>query len=77
MQITSFHNAVLGESYYGFQHKSGLQVYVYPKEMSTSYAATLLRQVRLDGIKKVEESGGARLFRMKDGRLKANPRSTT
>lgn len=38
MQITSFHNEVLGETYYGFQHKSGLQVYVYPKEMSTSYA---------------------------------------
>ena len=33
-----FENATLSERYYAFTHKSGLDVYVFPKEMSTSYA---------------------------------------
>jgi len=38
MKIKVFENKTLGEKYFGFQHKSGLQVYLYPKEMSASYA---------------------------------------
>lgn len=38
MDITVYKNEKLKEEYYGFRHKSGLFVYVYPKALSTSYA---------------------------------------
>ena len=31
-------NEMLGEKYYTFKHKSGLRVYVFPKNMTSSYA---------------------------------------
>lgn len=39
MNMTVFENKALNEKYYFFCHKSGLRVYVYPKKMSTAYAA--------------------------------------
>lgn len=38
MSISVYQNDKLGEKYYKLQHKSGLTVYVFPKELSTSYA---------------------------------------
>lgn len=38
MEITRYHNDRLEEEYFGFQHSSGLSVYVFPKALSTSYA---------------------------------------
>ena len=38
MEKKIFQNEMLSERYYAFTHKSGLNVYVFPKEMSTSYA---------------------------------------
>ncbi len=38
MQIKDYISQKLDEKYYSFEHKSGLKVYVFPKEMSTSYA---------------------------------------
>ena len=38
-KITSIENAILGESYYKIEHKSGLNIYVYPKpEYTSAYA---------------------------------------
>ena len=39
MELTVYENKKLREKYYSFKHKSGLSVYVYPKKMSTAYAA--------------------------------------
>lgn len=38
MEKQIFKNDTLCERYYAFTHKSGLDVYVFPKDMSTSYA---------------------------------------
>lgn len=35
---TEVRNAALGEMYYRIAHKSGLDIYVFPKKMSTAYA---------------------------------------
>lgn len=37
-KITVKENAFLGEKYYYVKHKSGLDIYVFPKAMTTSYA---------------------------------------
>ncbi len=34
----SFYNALLGESYNKYTHASGLEVYIFPKKLSTSFA---------------------------------------
>lgn len=39
MNFTLKENKAIGEKYYYTKHKSGLSVYVFPKEMGTSYAA--------------------------------------
>ncbi len=39
MSFTLKENKAIGEEYYYVKHKSGLGVYVFPKEMGTSYAA--------------------------------------
>jgi len=39
MSFTLKENKSIGEKYYYKKHKSGLDVYVFPKEMGTSYAA--------------------------------------
>ena len=38
MQIKTFENKMLSERYFAFTHDSGLDVYVFPKDLSTSYA---------------------------------------
>ena len=38
MDIAVHNSEKLNEKYFSFQHKSGLSVYVYPKNLSTSYA---------------------------------------
>jgi len=38
MEIKVFESKKLEEKYYGFVHKSGLRVFVFPKELRTSYA---------------------------------------
>lgn len=39
MKYQLFENKNIGEKYFFFKHKSGLRVYVIPKDMSTAYAA--------------------------------------
>lgn len=36
--VTEVHHASLGEMYYRIEHRSGLDIYVFPKKMSTAYA---------------------------------------
>ena len=36
-EINRFDSALLGEHYYKINHESGLSIYVFPKEMSTTY----------------------------------------
>ena len=38
MEIQTCKSEKLGEQYFWFQHESGLLVYVFPKEMASSYA---------------------------------------
>ncbi len=38
LNLTTKRNNFLKEEYYSFKHKSGLDVYVFPKKLSTSYA---------------------------------------
>ncbi len=38
MKMTEFHSESLDEKYYRLQHKSGLDIYVFPKKMTTAYA---------------------------------------
>jgi predicted Zn-dependent peptidase len=44
----------LGEKYYTFKHSSGLTVYVFPKEMSSSYALFATRYGAIDNKFKLE-----------------------
>jgi len=37
-EIKTIENKILGEKYYKIKHKSGLDIYVYPKNLSSSYA---------------------------------------
>ncbi|MBQ8163761.1 MAG: insulinase family protein [Clostridia bacterium] len=41
-------NKMLGEKYYAFKHKTGLDVYVFPKKMTTSYALFATRYGAID-----------------------------
>ena len=41
-------NKMLGEKHYSFTHKSGLEVFVFPKKMSTSYAIFATRYGAVD-----------------------------
>lgn len=41
-------NQMLNEKYFSFKHKSGLEVYVFPKEMTTSYAIFATRYGAVD-----------------------------
>ncbi len=41
-------NKMLNEKHYSFKHKSGLEVYVFPKEMTTSYAIFATRYGAVD-----------------------------
>ena len=47
-------NQMLGEKYYSFKHKSGLEVFVFPKEMTTSYAIFATRYGAVDNKFKLD-----------------------
>ena len=47
-------NEMLGEKYYMFKHKSGLDIYVFPKKMTTSYALFATRYGAVDNKFKLE-----------------------
>lgn len=47
-------NQMLGERHYSFKHKSGLEVFVFPKEMTTSYAIIATRYGAIDNKFKLE-----------------------
>ena len=58
MQINTFESKKLEESYYGFTHKSGLKVYVYPKKLRTSYAIFATKYGSLENVFKLKEDAG-------------------
>ena len=71
-------NKEIGEKYYYLQHKSGLDVYVVPKKMSTSYAifgtkfGSIDNRFALDGKEIVLPDGIAhflehKMFEQEDG----------
>lgn len=52
--ITVKESSALNEKYYTFKHTSGLTVYVFPKEMSSSYALFTTRYGAIDNKFKLE-----------------------
>ena len=54
MEIIRYKNDQLEEEYYGFQHASGLSVYVFPKSLSTSYALFSTKYGSLENRFKLE-----------------------
>ena len=52
--IKTKENETLGEKYYNFKHKSGLDVYVFPKNMTSSYALFATRYGSIDNKFKLE-----------------------
>ncbi|MBR6727787.1 MAG: insulinase family protein, partial [Clostridia bacterium] len=53
-QIKTYESELLGEKYYEIKHKSGLPIYVFPKEMSTTHA---LLAVKYGSIHNVSADG--------------------
>ena len=47
-------NKMLNEKHYSFKHKSGLEVFVFPKEMTTSYAIFATRYGAIDNKFKLD-----------------------
>ncbi|MBQ7788880.1 MAG: insulinase family protein [Clostridia bacterium] len=54
MSYTVKENKMLGEKYYTFKHKSGLEVFVFPKNMTTSYAIFATRYGAVDNRFKLD-----------------------
>lgn len=54
MTVQEYTSEKLHERYYGFTHKSGLRVYVFPKKMSASYALFATRYGSLENSFKLE-----------------------
>ncbi len=54
VKITEKENKMLNEKYYSFKHKSGLDVYVFPKKLTTSYALFATRYGAVDNKFKLE-----------------------
>ena len=52
--IITKENKMLNEKYYTFKHKSGLEVYVIPKKMTTSYAIFATRYGAIDNKFKLD-----------------------
>jgi len=50
MNLTLFENKNINEKYYYFKHNSGLRVYVFPKELGTSYAAFATKFGSIDSV---------------------------
>jgi len=53
-EIITKDSKLLHEKYYMFKHKSGLDVYVFPKKMTTSYALFATRYGAVDNMFKLE-----------------------
>ncbi len=51
-------NEFLKEEYYSYKHKSGLDVYVFPKKLSTTYALFATRYGSVDSRFKLSGDGG-------------------
>ena len=54
MSFTLKENKAIGEKYYFAKHKSGLDVYVFPKDMGTSYAAFATKFGSIDSVFKMD-----------------------
>ena len=63
--VTVKENKVLGEKHYSFIHKSGLEVFVFPKKMTTSYAIFATRYGAVDN--KFKEKGDKEFTVVPDG----------
>lgn len=63
--IITRENKMLGEKYYTFMHKTGLRVYVFPKEMTSSYALFTTKYGSIDNKFKLE--GEDELVSVPDG----------
>lgn len=63
-QVFEHRNDVLGEMYYEIRHKSGLPIYVIPKELSTTYALFATRYGSLDNCFRM---GGGEPVTVPDG----------
>lgn len=48
LNVTTKRNEFLKEEYYSYKHKSGLDVYVFPKKLSTTYALFATRYGSID-----------------------------
>ena len=55
VDFTVKENKMLGEKYYMFKHKTGLDVYVFPKKMTTSYALFATRYGAVDNRFKLSD----------------------
>ena len=55
IDFTVKENKMLGEKYYTFKHKTGLDVYVFPKKMTTSYAIFATRYGAVDNKFKLSD----------------------
>ena len=56
MDVLTKENALIGEKYYYTKHKSGLDIYLIPKEISTSYALFCTRYGAIDNCFKPRNS---------------------
>ena len=65
MNITVKENARIGEKYYYTKHRSGLDIYVIPKKLSSAYALFCTRYGAVDNCFKLE--GDAEFTRVPDG----------
>ncbi len=55
--IEKFENTVLREKYFKYIHSSGLEIYVFPKKLTSTYAIFASRYGSLDNSFKLGESG--------------------
>lgn len=65
MNVITKENSLIGEKYYYTKHKSGLDIYLIPKELTTSYALFCTRYGAVDNCFKLE--GDADFTRVPDG----------
>lgn len=65
MNIITKENTLIGEKYYYAKHKSGLDIYLIPKELTTSYALFCTRYGSVDNCFKLEND--ADFTRVPDG----------
>ena len=54
MEIKVYESQKLNEKYFSFTHSSGLRVYVFPKELRTSYALFTTKYGSLENSFKID-----------------------